>query len=59
MVVVGPSVQKDSLLAARIVTAGIERYSVRTDCWSFGFVESWGGQTSLDWTAVLSALCLD
>ena len=59
MAVVGPSVQKDSLLAARIVTAGIERYSVRTDCWSFDFVESWGAQTSQDWTAVLSALCPD
>ena len=59
MAVAGPSVQKDSLLAAQIVTAGIERYSVQTDCWSFDFVESWGAQTSLDWAAVLSALCLD
>ena len=40
MVVVGPSVQKDSLLVARIVSAGTERYFVRTDYWSFDLVES-------------------
>lgn len=59
MVAVGPSVQKDWLLVAQIVTAGIERCSVQMDYWSFGFVESRGAQICLCWAVEPFALCFD